>query len=178
MAGHEASMKKGATMSEQALKDLLIEELQDTYSAETQILGALPKMAEAASSQQLKQAFQTHHQETQGQVQRLEQIFQKLNAQPGGNTCEATQGLIEEAEELIGGGHPPEVLDVALVMSAQKVEHYEIASYGSLRALAQTCGMTEIAQLLEQTLDEEKATDEKLNKIAEGEINAKALKAA
>jgi ferritin-like metal-binding protein YciE len=170
--------EKGATMSEQALKDLLIEELQDTYNAETQILEALPKMAQAASSEQLKQAFQTHHQETQGQIQRLEQIFQKLNAQPGGNTCEATQGLIEEAEELIGGGHPPEVLDVALVMSAQKVEHYEIASYGSLRALAQTCGMTEVAQLLEQTLDEEKATDEKLNKIAEGEINAKALKAA
>jgi ferritin-like metal-binding protein YciE len=165
-------------MSEQALKDLLIEELQDTYSAETQILEALPKMAEAASSQQLKQAFQTHLQETRGQVQRLEQIFQKLNAQSGGNTCEATQGLIEEAEELIGGGHPPEVLDVALVMSAQKVEHYEIASYGSLRTLAETCGMTEIAQLLQQTLEEEKATDEKLNQIAEGEVNAKALQAA
>lgn len=147
------------TMSEQALRDLLIEELQDTYSSETQIVAALPKMAEAATSTVLKQAFQTHLQETQNQVKRLELIFQKLQADPEGNTCEATQGLIAEAEEVIGEGLPGEVLDVALVMSAQKVEHYEIASYGSLRTLAQTCGLTDIAQLLEETLEEEKATD-------------------
>jgi ferritin-like metal-binding protein YciE len=166
------------TMSEQALKELLIEELQDTYSAETQILQALPKMADAASSQELKQAFQTHQQETQGQVQRLEQVFQILGAQPGGNTCEAAQGLIEEAEEIIGEGHPPEVLDVALIIAAQKVEHYEIASYGSLRTLAQTCGMNDVAQLLDQTLAEEKATDEKLNQLAEGGVNQRAIQAA
>ena len=147
------------TMSEQALRDLLIEELQDTYSSETQIVAALPKMAEAATSTVLKQAFQTHLQETQNQVKRLELIFQKLQADPEGNTCEATQGLIAEAEEVIGEGLPGEVLDVALVMSAQKVEHYEIASYGSLRTLAQTCGLTDTAQLLEETLEEEKATD-------------------
>lgn len=147
------------TMSEQALRDLLSEELQDTYSSETQIVAALPKMAEAATSTVLKQAFQTHLQETQNQVKRLELIFQKLQADPEGNTCEATQGLIAEAEEVIGEGLPGEVLDVALVMSAQKVEHYEIASYGSLRTLAQTCGLTDIAQLLEETLEEEKATD-------------------
>lgn len=165
-------------MSKEALKDLLIEELQDAYSSETQILEALPAMAEAASSPQLKQAFQTHLQETDGQVKRLERIFQMLQADPTGNTCEATQGLIEEAEEIMGEGLSPEVLDVALIMAAQKVEHYEIASYGSLRTLAETCGMTDIAKLLDETLSEEKATDDKLTQLAEGEINQRAFKAA
>ena len=121
----------------------------------------------------MAQTFQTDLQETDGQVKRLEQIFQMLQADPGGNTCEATQRLIEEAEEIIGEG-----LDVALIMAAQKVEHCEIASYGSLRALAETCGMTDAARLLEQTLEEEKATDQKLNQLAEGEINQRAFKAA
>ncbi|CAO3452732.1 MULTISPECIES: ferritin-like domain-containing protein [unclassified Azospirillum] len=165
-------------MSKEALKDLLIEELQDAYSSETQILEALPAMAEAASSPQLKQAFQTHLQETDGQVKRLERIFQILQADPAGNTCEATQGLIEEAEEIMDQGLSPEVLDVALIMAAQKVEHYEIASYGSLRTLAETCGMTDIAKLLDETLSEEKATDEKLTQLAEGEVNQRAFKAA
>jgi ferritin-like metal-binding protein YciE len=165
-------------MSKEALKDLLIEELQDAYSSETQILEALPAMADAASSPQLKQAFQTHLQETDGQVKRLEQIFQILQADPAGNTCEATQGLIEEAEEIIDQGLSPEVLDVALIMAAQKVEHYEIASYGSLRTLAETCGMTDVAKLLDETLSEEKATDEKLTQLAEGEVNQRAFKAA
>ncbi|MBP2309987.1 DUF892 family protein [Azospirillum melinis] len=165
-------------MSKEALKDLLIEELQDAYSSETQILEALPAMADAASSPQLKQAFQTHLKETDGQVKRLEQIFQILQADPTGNTCEATQGLIEEAEEIMEEGLSPEVLDVALIMAAQKVEHYEIASYGSLRTLAETCGMTDIAKLLDETLSEEKATDEKLTQLAEGEVNQRAFKAA
>jgi ferritin-like metal-binding protein YciE len=165
-------------MSKEALKDLLIEELQDAYSSETQILEALPAMADAASSPQLKQAFQTHLKETDGQVKRLEQIFQILQADPAGNTCEATQGLIEEAEEIMDQGLSPEVLDVALIMAAQKVEHYEIASYGSLRTLAETCGMTDIAKLLDETLSEEKATDEKLTQLAEGEVNQRAFKAA
>lgn len=165
-------------MSKEALKDLLIEELQDAYSSETQILEALPAMADAASSPQLKQAFQTHLQETDGQVKRLEQIFQVLQADPAGNTCEATQGLIEEAEEIMDQGLSPEVLDVALIMAAQKVEHYEIASYGSLRTLAETCGMMDVARLLDETLSEEKATDEKLTQLAEGEVNQRAFKAA
>ncbi|PGH57688.1 hypothetical protein CRT60_06770 [Azospirillum palustre] len=165
-------------MSKEALKDLLIEELQDAYSSETQILEALPAMADAASSPQLKQAFQTHLKETDGQVKRLEQIFQILQADPAGNTCEATQGLIEEAEEIMEQGLSPEVLDVALIMAAQKVEHYEIASYGSLRTLAETCGMTDVAKLLDETLSEEKATDEKLTQLAEGEVNQRAFKAA
>ncbi|CAO3361681.1 ferritin-like domain-containing protein [Azospirillum sp. A26] len=165
-------------MSKEALKDLLIEELQDAYSSETQILEALPAMADAASSPQLKQAFQTHLKETDGQVKRLEQIFQILQADPTGNTCEATQGLIEEAEEIMEEGLSPEVLDVALIMAAQKVEHYEIASYGSLRTLAETCGLTDVAKLLDETLSEEKATDEKLTQLAEGEVNQRAFKAA
>lgn len=165
-------------MSKEALKDLLIEELQDAYSSETQILEALPAMADAASSPQLKQAFQTHLKETDGQVKRLEQIFQILQADPAGNTCEATQGLIEEAEEIMEQGLSPEVLDVALIMAAQKVEHYEIASYGSLRTLAETCGLTDVAKLLDETLSEEKATDEKLTQLAEGEVNQRAFKAA
>ncbi|PGH57646.1 hypothetical protein CRT60_06540 [Azospirillum palustre] len=165
-------------MSKEALKDLLIEELQDAYSSETQILEALPAMADAASSPQLKQAFQTHLKETDGQVKRLEQIFQILQADPTGNTCEATQGLIEEAEEIMEQGLSPEVLDVALIMAAQKVEHYEIASYGSLRTLAETCGLTDVAKLLDETLSEEKATDEKLTQLAEGEVNQRAFKAA
>ncbi|MBP2295787.1 YciE/YciF ferroxidase family protein [Azospirillum rugosum] len=165
-------------MSEQALKDLFIKELQDTYSSETQILEALPAMAEAASSPKLKQAFQTHLKETDGQIKRLDRIFQILQADPGGNTCEATQGLVEEAEEIMEEGLPAEVLDVALIMAAQKVEHYEIASYGSLRTLAETCGMTDVAKLLEETLEEEKATDQKLNQLAEGEVNQRAFKAA
>lgn len=165
-------------MSKEALKDLLIEELQDAYSSETQILEALPAMADAASSPHLKQAFQTHLQETDGQVKRLEQIFQILQADPEGNTCEATQGLIEEAEEIMDQGLSPEVLDVALIMAAQKVEHYEIASYGSLRTLAETCGMMDVAKLLDETLSEEKATDEKLTQLAEGEVNQRAFKAA
>ena len=165
-------------MSEQALKDLFIKELQDTYSSETQILEALPAMADAASSPQLKQAFQTHLKETDGQIKRLDRIFQNLKAEPGGNTCEATQGLVEEAEEIMEEGLPAEVLDVALIMAAQKVEHYEIASYGSLRTLAETCGMNDIAKLLEETLEEEKATDLKLNQLAEGEVNQRAFKAA
>ncbi|MCW2241202.1 YciE/YciF ferroxidase family protein [Azospirillum canadense] len=165
-------------MSEQALKDLFIKELQDTYSSETQILEALPAMADAASSPQLKQAFQTHLKETDGQIKRLDRIFQMLKADPGGNTCEATQGLVEEAEEIMEEGLPAEVLDVALIMAAQKVEHYEIASYGSLRTLAETCGMTDVAKLLEETLEEEKATDQKLNQLAEGEVNQRAFKAA
>lgn len=165
-------------MSEQALKDLFIKELQDTYSSETQILEALPAMADAASSPQLKQAFQTHLKETDGQIKRLDRIFQMLGADPGGNTCEATQGLVEEAEEIMEEGLPAEVLDVALIMAAQKVEHYEIASYGSLRTLAETCGMNDIAKLLEETLEEEKATDLKLNQLAEGEVNQRAFKAA
>jgi ferritin-like metal-binding protein YciE len=165
-------------MSEQALRKLLIEELRDTYSAETQITQALPRMAQAASAPGLKQAFQHHLRETEHQVERLRQIFQILKADPAGNLCEATRGLIEEAEETIAEGLPAEVLDVGLVMAAQKVEHYEIASYGSLHSLATACGLHDVAKLLAETLAEEKNADHKLNQLAESEINKRALKAA
>jgi ferritin-like metal-binding protein YciE len=157
------------------MKDLLIEEMRDTYSSETQILQGLGKMAEAAASPSLKKAFQTHRSETQNHVERLEQAFEHLKADPEGNTCEATEGLIAEAEELMDEGLSEELLDVALIMAAQKVEHYEIASYGSLKAIAQDCGESDVASLLEQTLDEEKATDEKLTRLARTEINKKAI---
>lgn len=157
------------------MKDLLIEEMRDTYSSETQILQGLGKMAEAAASPSLKKAFQTHRSETQNHVERLERAFEHLRADPEGNTCEATEGLIAEAEELMDEGLSEELLDVALIMAAQKVEHYEIASYGSLKAIAQDCGESDVASLLEQTLDEEKATDEKLTRLARTEINKKAI---
>ena len=161
-------------MAVQSLKDLLIEEMRDTYSSETQTAKNLEKMIQAAHSPTLKQAFQTHQQESKQHLQRLTQAFQMLNTSPEGNFCEATQGLVEEAEEVMDEGMAPELLDVALVMAAQKVEHYEIASYGSLHAVAMSCGLTDVANLLEQTLTEEKATDEKLTKLAESEINKSA----
>src|SRR4051812_507663 len=160
------------------IKELLVEEMRDTYSSETQILKGLEKMAAAAASPNLKQAFQTHQQETKKQVERLTQAFKILNASPEGNTCEATQGLIAEADEVMGENLPPELLDVALVIAAQKVEHYEIAAYGSLSAISKGCGEGEIATLLEATLSEEKATDEKLTKLAESEVNKKAFAAS
>lgn len=160
------------------LRDLLIEEMRDTYSSETQILQGLAEMTEAATSRNLKTAFQTHHRETQTHVERLNQAFEQLREDPDGNTCEATEGLIAEAQEIMEEGLSGELLDVALIMAAQKVEHYEIASYGSLRAIAKECGESAVASLLTQTLDEEKATDEKLTRLAETEINKKAIKAS
>jgi ferritin-like metal-binding protein YciE len=162
----------------QTLKDLLIEEMRDTYSSETQIVDGLEEMAEAATSPNLKLAFQTHLKETQNQVERLKQAFTHLGADPEGNTCEATEGLIAEAQEVMDEDMPGELLDVALVLAAQKVEHYEIASYGALKTIAQECGETEVANLLGQTLEEEKATDEKLTQLAETEINKAAASAS
>jgi len=159
----------------QTIKDLLIEEMRDTYSSETQILEGLGAMADAATSPNLKQAFQTHRQETANQVERLKQAFKHLGADPDGNTCEATQGLIAEAEEVMEEGLPNELLDVALVMAAQKVEHYEIASYGSVRTFAQLLGQDKSAELLQQTLDEESEANELLNKLAEDIVNPEAL---
>ncbi|MET0430169.1 MAG: ferritin-like domain-containing protein [Microvirga sp.] len=162
----------------QTLKDLLIEELRDTYSSETQIVDGLEEMAEAATSPNLKLAFQTHLKETQNQIERLKQAFAHLDADPEGNTCEATEGLIAEAQEVMDDELSDELLDVALVLAAQKVEHYEIASYGGLKTIAEECGETEVAALLGQTLEEEKATDEKLTQLAETEINKAAVSVA
>jgi ferritin-like metal-binding protein YciE len=165
-------------MAVKNMQDLLIDELRDIYHAEKQLTRALPKMARAASNEQLKQAFTQHLEETQGQIERLEQVFEKLDTRTRGKHCHAMEGLIEEAKEIMEMGLSPELLDVALIAAAQKVEHYEIAGYGTLHALAQASGLDEVAQLLEQTLNEEKKTDELLNKLAISDVNKKAMKAA
>jgi ferritin-like metal-binding protein YciE len=165
-------------MTLNSVQDLLIDELRDIYHAEQQLLKALPKMAKAARSDQLRHAFEHHLEETNGQVDRLRQVFEKLGARSRGQRCEAMIGLIEEAHEMIDEITTPEVLDVALITAAQKVEHYEIASYGSACALAEALGETEVVQLLRQTLDEEKHADQKLNEIALSDVNRTALKAA
>lgn len=161
-------------MALNTLQDLLVEELKDTYSSETQIVKALPKMAQAATSPQLKAAFEKHLVETQNQVKRLEQIFQQLGESPEGNNCEATEGLVKEGAELMGEQADPQVLDAGLIAAAQKVEHYEIASYGTLTTWAKELGHTQIADLLYQTLSEEKMTDEALTALAESRINSSA----
>ena len=160
------------------IQDMFLNELQDIYHAEKQLVRALPKMAKAASSSELKHAFESHLEETKGQVERLEQVFQHLDKRSRGKRCEAMEGLVEEAKEQMDEIKDPAILDCALVIAAQKVEHYEIADYGSLRALAEGLGHKEIADLLGQTLAEEKATDEKLNKLAIGSVNKKAMQKA
>ena len=156
------------------LQELMVEELRDTYSAETQIAAALPKMAAKATSPQLKAAFEKHLAETQNQVARLEKIFQHLGESPEGNMCEATEGLVKEADELIGEDVDPQVLDAGLIASAQKVEHYEIASYGTLCTWATQLGQHEILALLKESLNEEEMTDKNLSMLAESGINQKA----
>jgi ferritin-like metal-binding protein YciE len=160
------------------MRDLLIDELRDIYHAEKQLTRALPKLARAASNEQLKEAFTQHLEETRGQIERLEQVFELLDTRTRGKPCHAMEGLIEEAKEIMEMGLGPELLDVALIAAAQKVEHYEIAGYGTLVALAQASGFSEAAQLLQETLDEEKKTDQLLNKLAISDINKKAMKAA
>ncbi|HYD70405.1 ferritin-like domain-containing protein [Azospirillum sp.] len=162
-------------MAAKTMQDLLIEELRDIYHAEKQILKALPKLAKKVNSEALRAAFEEHAEQTKGQIERLEQIFEELDTRTRGKPCEAMQGLIEEANEILEMGMAPEVTDAALIAAAQKVEHYEIASYGTLHAYAQGCGLTKVAQLLEETLNEEKETDKKLNKLAINDVNKKAL---
>jgi ferritin-like metal-binding protein YciE len=161
-------------MKLKTLKDLYVEELRDLYSAEKQIVKALPKMAKNASSPELKAAFQEHLEQTKGHVERLETIFEKLGKRPTGKTCKAMEGLVEEGEELIDEEPEASVLDAGLISAAQRVEHYEIAGYGTVRTFAQTLGEREAAGLLQQTLDEEAETDKKLTSLAESLINAEA----
>ncbi|SRR6266704_4976480 len=160
-------------MKLETLNELLIEQLQDLYSAETQIIEALPKMAEAASSPELKRAFQEHLRQTEGQVERLEQCFEQLDAEAEGNECKGMKGLLEEGEDLMDEDAEPEVLDAGLIAAAQRVEHYEIAGYGCARTYAQLLDLKEVANFLQQTLNEEKETDQKLTELAES-INVEA----
>jgi ferritin-like metal-binding protein YciE len=165
-------------MALNSVQDLLIDELRDIYHAERQLVKALPKMAKASKSSQLRQAFEHHLEQTNGHVDRLEQVFEKLGKGARGQRCEAMQGLIEEAQELMEEIKTPEVLDVGLITAAQKVEHYEISAYGSACALAKSLGQDEVVRLLAETLEEEKEADEKLNQIALSDVNQAALKAA
>jgi len=158
-----------------SLETLYVKELRDLYNAEHQILKALPKMAKAASSPNLQKGFQEHLQQTQGQVERLDQIFTELGKSPKGKKCEAMEGLLKEGAELLEADAEPSVLDAALIAAAQRVEHYEIAGYGCVRTYAKLLGHGEATQLLQQTLDEEKRTDEKLTELAMGSINTEAI---
>jgi ferritin-like metal-binding protein YciE len=161
-------------MKLESLRDLLIEQLQDLYDAENRITKALPKMMNAASSQELKAAFQKHLKETEGHVTRLEQVFEQLGEKAKKKTCKAMQGLIEEGEETIKEDADTEVKDAALIAAAQRVEHYEMASYGTVRAYAKLLKETPVVKLLTQTYAEEKATDEALSDLAERTINVEA----
>lgn len=154
-------------------RDLLVEELKDLYSAENQLVKALPKMAKAATSEELKQAFQNHLEETQGHVERLDRIGKKLGEPMKGKKCKAMEGLVEEGKEVMEEDAEPALLDLALIGAAQKVEHYEIAGYGTARTLAEISGEDEVAEILQKTLDEEGETDKKLTEIAM-EINLEA----
>jgi ferritin-like metal-binding protein YciE len=157
-----------------SLQTLYVEELKDVYDAEHQLLDALAQMSEAAGSTQLKKAFTQHRQETQGQVQRLEQVFRGLGEEPERKTCEGIKGLLEEGKELLDAEGDRDAIDAALIGAAQKVEHYEMAAYGTLRTFALTLGRRDEAQLLQETLDEESAADEKLTDLAVSGVNAEA----
>lgn len=161
-----------------SLRDLLIDELSDLYSAEKQLVAALPKMAKAASSKNLKSAFLDHLEETKGQVERLNQIFEMLEEKPKRKKCKAMEGLIEEGKEVIEADGLPEVKDAALIGAAQRVEHYEMAAYGTARGLSETLSISKVVKLLQKTLDEEGQADKTLNDLATSEVNAAALAAS
>jgi ferritin-like metal-binding protein YciE len=158
-----------------SLKDLFVSELKDLYSAEGQILKALPKMAKAASSPELRAAFEEHLEQTQGHVERLEQIFETLGTSPKGKKCKAMEGLIEEGKEILEADGEPTVRDAGLIAAAQRVEHYEMAGYGCVRTYAKVLQDEQSASLLQETLDEEEETDKKLTQIAESTVNAEAM---
>jgi ferritin-like metal-binding protein YciE len=160
-------------MATKGLKELYIDELKDLYSAETQLVKALPKLAKASNSDKLREGFEEHLEQTKGHVQRLEQIFEALDESPKGKKCAGMEGLIEEGSEMAGEDFEGAVLDAGLIGAAQRVEHYEIAAYGTVRAFAEELGESEAVSLLQATLEEEEATDEKLTELSE-EINAEA----
>jgi len=162
-------------MKLESLKDLYLEQLKDLYSAETQLVDALPKMAEGASSADLRKAFNDHLRQTTEHVRRLERIFQDLHESPKGNTCEGMKGLIKEGEQMLHMRGDASVLDAGLIAAAQRVEHYEIAGYGTVRTYAELLGKSEHVSLLERTLQEEEETDERLTELAESHVNQEAL---
>ncbi|HEY8020586.1 MAG TPA: ferritin-like domain-containing protein [Thermoanaerobaculia bacterium] len=162
-------------MKLESLRDLYVEQLKDLYSAETQLVDALPKMADAAASPELKTAFREHLSQTRQHVERLEKVFRGMNEKPKGETCEGMKGLIKEGEEMIKMKGEPEVIDAGLIAAAQRVEHYEIAGYGTVRTYAELLGDQEAVRLLERTLQEEEEADEKLTAIATSGVNEEAF---
>jgi ferritin-like metal-binding protein YciE len=164
---------KEHSMEHNELKELYIDELRDLYDAENKLVKALPKLAKAASSDQLRSGFEEHLEQTQGHVARLEEIFDALGEKPTGKKCAGMAGLVKEGEEIMDEDFSPEVMDAALISAAQRVEHYEIAAYGCVSSWAQLLGESEANALLEKTLEEEKETDHKLTELSE-EINVEA----
>ena len=165
-------------MATKTLDDLFHETLKDIYYAEKQILKSLPKMAKAAQSEQLKAAFQTHRDETQGQIERLEQVFEMIGKSARGKACEAIIGIIEEGKEVMEDFQGSPALDAGILAGAQAVEHYEISRYGTLKAWAKQLGLPDAAALLDETLSEEIKTDKLLTALAKGAVNTAAAKAA
>jgi ferritin-like metal-binding protein YciE len=161
-------------MKLKTLRDLYIHELKDVYSAEQQITKALPKMAKAASSEELAAGFEEHLAVTEKQIERLDEIFEALGVSSKGEKCKGMEGLLAEGSKMMEEDASPEVLDAALIGAAQKVEHYEISSYGTLRTFAELLGEDEAARLLQETLDEEIETDERLTELAESFVNEEA----
>lgn len=164
-------------MSVSTMEELLIDELKDIYNAEKQITRALPKMVKATTSPELRQAFESHLEETQGQIERLDKVFEILGRSARGKTCHGMQGVLEEGAEVIEDTKKSPLRDAALISAAQRVEHYEMAAYGCVREYARLLGQKEIVQLLEQTLEEEKAAGEKLSSLSES-VNSEAMSAA
>lgn len=169
----DQNFSSGGHVPNENFKKLYVDELKDLYSAENQLVNALPKMAKAASSEDLRDGFEKHLEQTKSQVQRLETIFQSLNENPKGKKCVAMEGLVKEASEVMQEDLEDAVLDAALIGAAQRVEHYEIAAYGTVCEFAKVLGERKHASLLEKTLEEERETDEKLTKLSK-EINIQA----
>ena len=162
----------------ETLHDAFIEELRDMYDAEKQLVKALPKLAKAAASEDLRTAFESHLEETRGHVERLDQVFGTLDEKPKGKHCEGIAGIIEEGSAVIQQGFEDATMDACLIAAGQRAEHYEMAVYGTLVAWARAMGHDDAAELLQETLDEEKAADEKLSTLAESGINEEAAEAA
>ncbi|HXT15010.1 MAG TPA: ferritin-like domain-containing protein [Gemmatimonadaceae bacterium] len=162
-------------MADESLQDIYVEQLKDLYSAENQILKALPKMAKGAASKELSSSFQEHEVQTRTHVERLEKIFSQLGEKPGGHKCKGMEGLLEEGDEVLEEHDESPARDAAMIAAAQRVEHYEIAGYGTVRTMANMLGFADQATLLQQTLDEEGLTDKKLTTLAETVVNVQAV---
>jgi ferritin-like metal-binding protein YciE len=168
--------EKNTTMTIETMEDLFLEQIEDLYDAEQRLVKAIPKMAEASSTVELRNALEDHLQQTRGHVQRLEQVFSELGKDPKKQTCEAMKGLIEEGEEIIKDIDQSPLRDAGLIAAANRVEHYEIAAYGSAREMARTLGLSSSAQLLDKTLEEEKKADARLTQMAQSDVNPRAQK--